>query len=229
MKFFATILSGLFFFFPAFLFAYYLAYTYGITEVFDRSPTELGVNYSEFVFLGFMEFTPDFLHKLTILLRWTVYIVIYCFALFSAIALGIHASARKKFWNKVDFTYYQAHKFFNKNKAGWMKSVNSIPAAIYFLYFFFMVSTIPILAKYKQGETEGKAVLEQVQYNPVCLQNEGYMLINDEMYRLKKVLCGNSKCLVLDLSQSVSRIITPEQYISPIITKLREDSKNIEQ
>ncbi|QIO05501.1 hypothetical protein [Acinetobacter shaoyimingii] len=216
MKFFATTLSGLFFFFPAFLFAYYLAYAYGMTEVFDHWPMELGVNYPEIVFLGFLEFISVFLDKLIILLKVSTFTVMYFFALFFALLIGIHPSARKKFWNKVDFTHFKLNKYIKKNKPNLLKSMNSVPAAIYFLYFFFMLSTIPIIAKYQQGDSESRAIREQVLHQQDCQYDEAFIVHNDQNIRVKKILCGNSKCLVLDLDNKLARVISPEQYISLI-------------
>ena len=219
MKFIATFLSGLFLFSPSFLFAYYLAYVHGIVEIFDHTPSEIGVNYPEYIFQGYLEFSVDFLGKFLTTIKFITLIIAYIVALFACLIFGTHPSARKKLNSKIEFIHYRFVKFFKKNKIEWLKNINSIPSAIFILFLVFLLSLIPILKKYQQGESEATDSLNKILQPISCFAQDGYIKSNNEIQRTKKILCGSTKCLVVDLDHAEIKIILPEQYIAPLLAK----------
>lgn len=216
MKFLATVLSGLFIFAPSFLFSYYLSYMYGVTEYYGSSPSIIGSNYSEYIFLGYFELSIDVLKNINRILWLLLYFIIYLFIAFACLYLGTHHESRKKLILHIQVLESQFIGYVKRHKSDWVKSLNTIPFAICMLFLIYLFSLYPILIKNRLGALEAEKELTKIMHSKHCELNEGYMMNGENMTRLKKIICGSNKCIVVDLDHRVIKTILPEQFIQPI-------------
>lgn len=196
-------------------YAYYL----GQTESIGALLAEVGLNNYEVTFFGSLKFTVllfESFDKIKLALDNLLlnFIKVISFFILSFISLwfGYHPSRRHEIKSFI-YLKYTALKFYYTYNYKTPKPIK-ILEYYYFMIFILLLSIIGfalIYNAYKKGEENIKGNLYLI-YEKNDYSFTGTVTEGDKKYKAYKIVCGNYKCIGLDLDNNRNITFLPEQY-----------------
>ncbi|WP_336928349.1 hypothetical protein [Acinetobacter oleivorans] len=209
-------------FLPASLVIYYgcqYAFYLGQTESIGAWLAEAGLNNYEVTFFGFLKFTVilfEFLDKIKTTLDNLLLIIIksISFLILSYISLwiGYHPSRRHEIKSFI-YLKYTALKFYYTYNYKTPKPIKFLEYYyfIIFIFLLFILGFALIYNSYRKGEENIKENLYLI-YEKNDYSFTGTVTEGEKKYKVYKIVCGNYKCIGLDLDNNRNITFLPEQY-----------------
>ena len=209
---------------PALVYACQLAYFTGLCEPLNILISSLGMNYTEVMFLGYLNISVDLLGNFTKFILYLEFFIIYVIIASFLYWYAIYPTERENERHRLKGHFYGFMYEVPKIKSYIIKILNS-SLGLFFLYFLiFIISLALIFSFFKKGEKEITTGLQQIQEQKFCGYTTGYIIQNEKMVRVKPVLCGNYKCYGIAIDKQEAITYLPEQYVQPL-DEFKKDKK----
>lgn len=203
---------------PALVYACQFAYYSGLCEPLNISISSLGMNYTEVMFLGYLNISVDLLENFGKLAMYAYGLIAYLVIAFLLHWIAVHPSERKNEKQRLRSLFYSILYEIPKIKFSIIKSLNSFSGLLFLYFFIFIITILLIFSFYKKGE---KQINESI--SEMSEINNGYILQKEKKVMVQPILCGNYKCYGISLKTREAITYLPEQYIQPIdVSKFKE-------
>lgn len=204
---------------PAIWYGCQYALYLGQTEAIGASLAEAGLSSYEVTFFGSLTFTEilfESLDKLKIafdnLVLIFIKVILFLSSLFISLWIGYHPSRRHEIKNFI-YLKYSALKFYYAYNYKKPKTIKLLE------YYYFTIFILFLLAMgfafihnaYKKGEEDINENLYLI-YAKKDYSFTGIVTEGEKKYKAYKVVCGNYKCIGLDLDNNRNTTFLPEQY-----------------
>ncbi|MDC5107820.1 hypothetical protein OHW62_10350 [Acinetobacter baumannii] len=196
---------------PALVYACQFAYYSGLCEPLNISISSLGMNYTEVMFLGYLNISVDLLENFGKLAMYAYGLIAYLVIAFLLHWIAVHPSERNNEKQRLRSLFYRILYEIPKIKFSLIKSLNGFSGLLFLYFFIFIITILLIFSFYKKGE---KQIIESL--SEMSEINTGYILQKDKKVKVQPILCGNYKCYGIALKNREAITYLPEQYIQPI-------------